>query len=326
MNRSVTPIPLHEAGVPVAVVERSGIVEGVHHGAAVVVDSSGAVVASAGDPSVPVYARSAMKPFQAHAMTAAGLELPDDLLALVCSSHDGAPTHVDGVRRILASAGLDESALRTTPALPFDRDEADAIVRAGGGATAITMNCSGKHAGMLATCVSAGWPTEGHLDADHPLQVWLTRSIARDVGPVHHLGVDGCGAPAHVVPLVDLARGMGRLAASSAPVVMAMRRHPEMVGGPARAVTRMMRAVDGLVAKDGAEGVMVAALPGGAALAVKVLDGASRAATPVAVSLLVDAGVDVAVVERLAAEVGPPVLGHGRPVGSVRSLVGHTGS
>ena len=39
-------------------------------------------------------------------MLRAGLDLDGELLALACASHSGEPFHVDGVRRILAGAGL----------------------------------------------------------------------------------------------------------------------------------------------------------------------------------------------------------------------------
>ena len=73
------------------------------------------------------------------------------------------------------------------------------------------------------------------------------------------LGVDGCGAPAHV-----LARG---LASAFATVAVAGRRVASD-DGPSRDgrrrrrdVTTLMEHVPGLMAKDGAEGVFAAALP-----------------------------------------------------------------
>jgi L-asparaginase II len=314
------------AYVPLAATSRSGLDESVHWGAAVVTAPDGSVVRAVGDPDVVVYPRSALKPVQADAMVAAGLALEPELLALVCASHDGSPRHVEGVRRILAGAGLDERALRTTPALPLDRDEAAEVLRSGGGPVPVTMNCSGKHAGMLATCVAAGWPVDGHLHAEHPLQRHITASVGAALGSVAHVGIDGCGAPTHAVSLVGLATGVGRLAAAGDQVYRAMTRHPEMVGGPTRPVTCFMRGVDGLLAKDGAEGVFVAALPGGGALAVKVSDGASRAVPSVVLSLLPLLGVPSDRVDQVAPSVEQHVLGHGRPVGVVRSLISHTGS
>src|SRR6478752_9680144 len=145
--------------VVVAEVVRSGFVEGRHHGSVVALDRDGRVdwaVGSVGDAILP---RSCNKPVQALAMVRLGLDLPPDLLALSCGSHSGEPFHLDGVRRILAIAGLGEDALQTPPDFPFDAEERDAVVRAGGVRTSTQMNCSGKHAAMLLTCALQGWDT-----------------------------------------------------------------------------------------------------------------------------------------------------------------------
>ena len=114
--------------------------------------------------------RSCNKPVQALGMVRAGLDLPDELLALACASHSGEPFHVEGARRILALAGLDESALQTPADYPLDDAAREVVIRAGGGRTPVQMNCSGKHAAMLATCVVNGWDTATYLAPDHPLQ------------------------------------------------------------------------------------------------------------------------------------------------------------
>src|SRR6478735_2486506 len=141
---------------PVVIAERvrSGFVEGHHHGS---VDG-------------PILPRSSNNPIQAAAMVRLGLDLPPDLLALACASHSGEQLHVDGVRRILALAGLSEAALQTPVDFPLDDVERDAVLRAGGQPSSIQMNCSGKHAAMLATCVVNGWDLETYLDVEHPLQ------------------------------------------------------------------------------------------------------------------------------------------------------------
>jgi L-asparaginase II len=270
-----------------------------------------------GDPDVPIFPRSALKPLQAASMVDAGLALDDELLAVVCASHDGRPEHVAAVRAILAGAGLSEADLDNTPAWPLEGEAQRAIVRAGGGPTSITQNCSGKHAGMLATAVVNGWPTEGYRDPDHPVQRLILDDLRRHAGAVTAVGVDGCGAPAPVVSLVGLAQAVRRLAVEDHQVRRAMAGHPEMVGGPQRDVTRLMRHVPGLLAKDGAEGVQVAALPDGRAVAVKIADGSGRGRTPVTVGALRALGVPIdpdAFIE--------PVLGHGEPVGRVVSVVG----
>jgi L-asparaginase II len=303
--------------VPVAVTERSGFQESVHYGAVVTLGSDGAVEWSVGDPDVVIYPRSSLKPLQAASMVGAGLDLDDRLLATVCASHDGRPEHVAAVAEILAGVGLDQEDLRNTPTLPLDPDANAAAVRAGEPPSSIVQNCSGKHAGMLATAVVNGWPTTGYTDPDHPVQLRILDDLRRAVGRIDHVGVDGCGAPAATVSLTELAAAVRRLAVDGHPVHRAMAGHPEMVGGPSRDVTRLMRLIPGLLAKDGAEGVQVAALPDGRALAVKVADGGGRARTPVTVAALRALGVDIAPDAFVE-----PVLGHGEPVGRVRSLVG----
>jgi L-asparaginase II len=306
-----------DAYVPVAVTERSGFTESVHHGAVVALAGDGSLEWAAGDPDVVIYPRSSLKPLQAASMVGAGLDLEDRLLAVVCASHDGRPEHLAAVAEILASAGLDPADLRNTPTLPLDPDASVAAVQTGESPSSIMQNCSGKHAGMLATAVINGWPTNRYTAPDHPVQRRILEDLQRDVGPVEHVGVDGCGAPAATVSLRALAKAVRRLATDGHPVQRAMTRYPEMVGGPKRNVTVLMRALPGLLVKDGAEGVFVAAVPDGRAVAVKIGDGGGRAAAPVLVATLRALEIDVAgdaVVEL--------ILGHGEPVGRVHSLVG----
>jgi L-asparaginase II len=308
---------LADAFEPVAVTTRSGMEESVHAGAAVVLAADGSVVWSVGDPHVAIYPRSSNKPMQADAMLRLGLGLTPEQLALACASHDGTPRHVDVVRTTLAAVALEDGALANTPDLPLEQAAADALLAAGGRRAPITMNCSGKHAAMLATCVRRGWSVADYLAFDHPLQLAITERIEALSGGVTHIGVDGCGAPAHAMALSGLARSFATLAAEQGRVWSAMTAHPELVAGDRRDATRLMRAVPGLMAKDGAEGVFAAALPNGVAAAVKIADGAARAAGVVLAAALRAAGVDVP-----ADAAGAPILGHGRPVGEVRPLVG----
>ena len=184
------------------------------------------------------------------------------------------------------------------------------------------MNCSGKHAAMLATCVVRGWPLPGYLAQDAPLQVALAAAVAELAGePVAHVAVDGCGAPQHALTLTGLARAYGRLvrAPEGSPerrTADAMRAHPDVVGGTGRDVTLLMAGLPGLLAKDGAEGVYAAALPDGSAVALKVADGAGRPRVPVLVAALRALGADAPVLDELATL---PVLGGGRVVGEVRA-------
>lgn len=302
---------------PVAIVERSGFDESVHHGIVVALDQSGEIATSVGAVDAAIYPRSSIKPMQADAMVGAGWQPSFEQLALACASHDGTHRHVTVVRSTLAAAGLADDALGNTPDLPLNRPAANEVVADGGRAAPIYMNCSGKHAAMVATCVANDWPIDGYLAIDHPLQLAITARIEDLAGPIAHIGVDGCGAPAHAIPLLGLARAFRTLALERSLVWTAMTSHPDLVGGIRRDVTRIMRAVPDLMAKDGAEGVFAAALPDGRAAAVKIADGNGRAAGIVMASALASIGVDVE-----PAELGELIRGHGRPVGRVRSLIG----
>lgn len=308
---------------PVAIVSRSGVDESVHFGALVGLTADGSVAFTVGDVDTPIYPRSSTKPLQALAMVRAGLMLPPEQLALVCSSHNGEPSHLDTARLILSAHGLDESHLRNTVAHPYHAESANAAARAGVPKSSLQMNCSGKHAGMLATCVVNGWPTDGYLAQDHPLQVAITRTIAELTGadPVA-IGLDGCGAPAHVMRLDLLARAMraisvGDAGDSGTAIHRAMSGHPYMVGGAGRPVTALMQAVPGLMAKDGAEAVFIAAHRDGRTVALKVSDGSGRADITVTVDALRRLGVDVPADVPDLTEI---VRGHGKPVGGVRSI------
>ncbi|MFI7102018.1 asparaginase [Streptomyces sp. NPDC050161] len=307
-----------------AEVWRGDFLESVHHGSVVVIDAGGNAVLTAGPVAVPVYPRSSNKPLQAVGMLRAGLGLDGALLALACASHSGETFHLDGVHRILAGAGLTEDALQCTAALPIGADAQPAHLAAGLGPSRITMNCSGKHAAMLATCVAAGWSVQDYLDPRHPLQLALRDALEDLAGEKSTaVGVDGCGAPLFALTLTGLARAFAAIATApagshEARVAAAMHAHPEYVGGTGRDVTTLMQAVPGAVAKDGAEGVYALALPDGSAVALKIADGGQRPRPVVMTAALRHIGVDVDADPRLSALATAPVLGHGEPVGSVR--------
>lgn len=324
--------------VPLARVVRGDLVESVHAGHLVVLGPDGDVLLALGDPRVTVLARSSLKPLQAVGMLRAGLSSVHptaEQLALACASHNGEPEHLRVVREMLASAGLAEEDLDNTPDLPLDADAAFARRSEGHGPSSLTQNCSGKHAAMLMTCVAHegefGWDTDGYREPGHPLQIALRAAVEELTGVgVEHTTIDGCGAPLFSTSLTGLAKAFGRIAKAGASfaaqsgvevaalpeaqVALAMHEHPDLVGGTGRDVTRAMRAVPGLVAKDGADGVYAAGLPDGSSLAFKIADGGARPRPAVLAAALRVAGVDPA----LVAELGEvPVLGHGEPVGAV---------
>ena len=300
-----------------AEVVRSGYLEGSHSGTVVALRPDGSVALGLGDLHRPIFPRSSNKPLQAVGLLRLGWTPDDEQLALAGASHNGEPGHLDVVRRTLGSVGLDPSALRCPADLPLHEPTAHALLAAGGQRTALQMNCSGKHAGMLA-CSGADLD---YLRADHPVQKQLHLAI-EDLADeaVAHVAVDGCGAPQHAITLLGLARGFARLVTSAVgtperQVADAMRAHPWLVGGTGRDVTTLMLGIPGLLAKDGAEGVFACALADGSAVAIKIEDGSARARTPVLVAALRALGVQADVLDELATT---PVLGGGQRVGEVR--------
>ncbi|TWF94794.1 asparaginase [Saccharopolyspora dendranthemae] len=298
--------------VPLVEIVRSGLREGLHHGSAVLIDPDGATRLSLGEVSSPMYPRSSLKPAQAAGMLRCGLDLPAADLALAAASHSGEPEHVSRVDALLRRYSLNEDDLQCPPELPMG----EAARRGVSVERRITMNCSGKHAAMLATCAINGWPTADYLDPKHPLQVAISEAVV-DLAdePIARTSIDGCGAPLFALPLTGLARIFQRLVTT--PIGDAMREHPWLVAGTDREDTRLMSAVPGLISKIGAEGVFAFALPDGRAAAIKIADGADRARLPVATALLATLGI-----EGLDDLAEAPVLGGGAPVGTIRLIAG----
>ncbi len=269
-------------------VVRNGLQESEHEIHVAVADERGRLVARAGDPQRMVFARSSMKPVQAAvSLSSIGHALSDRQVALMCASHNGEAVHVRVVRSLLATAGLDEGALRNTAGWPLDR-EAASRVRA---PSRIRHNCSGKHAGMVVASASSGWRLETYLRPSHPLQKRITSAVrsATDLDDVE-IGVDGCGAPVFGMPLSAIATLFARLARPerlgplepfAARAVLAMRANPYLVAGRRREDTAIMDVAGSLIVKSGAEALICAAdLERGIGVAVKVADGGDRAAPP----------------------------------------------
>ncbi|WP_434769237.1 asparaginase [Curtobacterium flaccumfaciens] len=312
------PLTAH-GSVELAVLERSGFDESRHVGAGVVVDATGTVIDSVGDVTASIYPRSTMKPFQALAVRRAGALFSDEELVLTTASHAGTAAHQALALHMLESFDHVEADLGCPPDMPFDRGTA----RTMDGPRRLAMNCSGKHAGMLAACRVNGWDEATYLDIEHPLQQRV-RSVVEEYTheTVDLVGTDGCGAPVFPLTLTGLARGFAGVVAraddDSAALTDAVLAHPWAIDGVGRANTVTIERLQ-VLAKLGAEGVMVMGLPGGAAVAVKVLDGSQRAGTLAALALLERNGLVTSdgVAEVLEAT-GERVLGGGVPVGTVR--------
>lgn len=316
----MTRYPLTVDGaVELAVVDRGGFDESRHIGAAVVVDASGNVLRELGDGGASIYPRSSMKPFQALAVRRSGAVFRDAELALSSASHAGSLRHQEVVSVMLAAHGNTEDDLGCPPAYPLDPDGA----RLASGERRLAMNCSGKHAAMLAACRVNGWDLASYLDPAHPLQTTVIAVVQEFMGErIDHTAPDGCGAPVFPVTLRGLAGGIGRLVNGGDPdtqeLVAAVLANPWAIDGEGRADTTVIESL-GVYSKGGAEGVMTMGVPGGPAVAVKTLDGSPRAGTLAALTLLVSVGaLDADAVAPVLEKAVSPVLGRGKRVGRVR--------
>ena len=282
-----------------AEVVRAGVVESVHNGHLALINSDGSLRASVGDIQAPMYPRSSIKSFQAAAMVRNGLKLSPRQLAIVCASHSGAPEHFEVVESILSGAGLSVEDLLNTPDVPLGRAEKAAW--GGNAPSRLAQGCSGKHAGMLATCVVNGWDIKTYLDPEHPLQIAIRQEIQTLIGgAVLSTTIDGCGAPLFVITTHNFAIGTHTMRVSQDPVyqevVAACLAHPDMVAGKGRLTTTLMNQIPGLFVKDGAEAVELLSLADGRACIFKVSDGSDRAFPAIVKAVLrawdIDAEID----------------------------------
>src|SRR5215213_8310199 len=326
-------------------ITRGDIVESVHRGVVVVADVAGATVAAAGDPATPSYFRSSAKPFQAVPLVESGAAerfgFTDEELAIACSSHDAKPWQQAIVAGMLAKIGLGENALRCGFAPPYDEKEAARVTLDLVPPSALQCDCSGKHTGMLATCLHLGYPIETYLEADHPLQRDILRVVAAclrvDEADIW-LAPDGCSVPTFGAPLRAFAVAYATLAApeQAAPdggrrhsdalnrLRAVMAAHPHHIAGEGELDTDIIEVTRGrIVAKLGAEGLLCMAVPErGLGIAIRAMDGSERARGPIALhaldqlDLLTDAERD-----ELAKRQSPPVTNfNGWTVGEMRPV------
>ena len=314
-------LPQHE---PLVIATRGDAVESIHYGSAVLLDASGSISASRGDAQAAFYPRSALKPLFAVGMLRAGLQLDDQQLALAAASHSGAQRHQDVALSTLANAGLGVDALRNSTDLPYGAAERQDYLAAGGKASQLAQNCSGKHAALAALCELKGWDTANYLREQRLLDLLqdTTEELAGE--EISGVSTDGCGTPVYRLTLAGLARAFGKLASAAEGtaehrVATAMTGYPELVAGEGRDVTALMRILPGAVAKDGFEGIQAVGLPDGSALAVKIADGSDRARMPITATLLAEhlGSEAVLALQPLATS---PAFGGGQPVGLLAAL------
>jgi L-asparaginase II len=256
-------------------VERGGVVESRHHVHAVRV-KGGRAVEAWGDPELVTFMRSSAKPLQALLLVRVYENLSDEEVAIACASHGAAPEQLEAVKLLLARSWSSEEDLECGPV----------------DGSRLRHNCSGKHAGMLAVCAARGWPREGYRLPEHPLQKEIAALVAEAAGAKKALptAIDGCGVITFALPLADMAKAFGRLALGELEgaerIVAAMVAKPELVEGPGRTTTELMKELPGVIAKGGAEGLLCVGYRDGVGFALKCEDGASRSLGPAAGLLL----------------------------------------
>lgn len=306
---------VNAGAVPMVEIWRGGLLESAHLGHAVICDDKGQVIEAWGNPRAVIYPRSSAKMIQALPLVESGAAdeagLTDRHLALSCASHQGAALHTHMVEDWLQGLGMAEADLRCGAHEPLDRDERDRLIRAHEAPCQLHNNCSGKHAGFLTLNRHLGGHSE-YVEVDHPLQQAVKTAFEDVTGEESPgYGIDGCSAPNFATSVQGLAHAMGLFSGASEfggwrgramyRLTQAMASHPELVAGEGRACTHLMRAMEGRVAvKTGAEAVFVAILPElRRGIAVKIVDGATRASEAAIVALLVRLG---------ALETGHPVV------------------
>ena len=325
----------------VARANRNGSTENWHLGAAAVVTPDNRLVARIGDPDLPVYLRSAAKPFQILPLLLAGgaerFSLGPADIALICASHAGLEIHAERTGSILERAGFSPEDLLCGVHPPFDPETRRKIRAAGESPTVLQNNCSGKHAGMLCACRLLGYEAADYTDPEHPLQrrILVELSSVADVNPEQvRYAVDGCSVPTFLLPLRVAARAYAALcdpesaglsierAAAASTVVEAMTSEPSMVAGPGRFATCLMEATGGrLLAKEGAQGYFAVGVRGPVTMGVvtKVADGDLRCRDGVVIDVLRQLGVlSAAEFEQLSPFYRVPITSHcGSTVGEV---------
>lgn len=280
-----------------------------HTGHIAVVDYTGKLLYSCGDPERVCYARSSAKPMQAMCVLESGAVekygLDDQDIALFCASHNGEPMHIQAVRRALGKAGLTESVLQCGVHYPLYEPEADRMKAAGEQPSQIHCNCSGKHSGMLITAAAMGEDLDTYYKPEHPVQQRILHMIGEicEYDPQKIImGTDGCGVPVHALPLCQFAYGVARMAhpeslgekmgAEAARITAAMGKYPLIMSGTGRIDAQLMEKYDRLFCKSGADGYyIVGDKKEGIGIAVKIDSGNGQARNAVVVEVLRQLGI-----------------------------------
>ncbi len=313
-------------GVVVAELVRDSVVESLHLGVVAVSDPSGKLLLEKGNTQAVVYPRSTLKPLQALALLSTGVEFTPLELALSTASHCGSAQHRDAITAFLHHHQLGPHHLRCPEDWPLGSGERAALMAEGGHPSRLAMNCSGKHAGFLATCQHQSWDLDTYLSPSHPLQTLIVDTITDYAGETPSFSsVDGCGSPLHALSVGALARAFARVGSAQTAheklLLDAVKNNSWALDGQGRDNTVTIDTIGG-IAKIGAEGLVAMTTPEGVGVAVKILDGSMRATTVVALSALASVGaISSDAFTTLAEVLAVPVTGGESTIGGLRPTI-----
>lgn len=303
---------------------RSGLVESLHRGSAIAVDADGQVLYELGNVDRPIFYRSAIKPLQGLVALRVGVPFSAEEIAITCASHSAYPIHLAYVRKILGDVGLDEAALQTPLDWPLGIGARDLVVAAGHrDRKRIWHNCSGKHAGWIAACRTAGWNHAEYLAPASPLQREVFEIVSDatgvEAGPT---GIDGCGAPTLRGSVRGLAQAFARLSSDPqyAATANAVHRFPALAGSNDRPVGSLSAWWDGPI-KAGAQG-LIGAGRHGIGIAVRSESGNEDVAVLALIAAASELGLlSTAALDGVADAAAPAVLGGGTAVGTIEAVM-----
>ena len=282
---------------------RGNVVENIHQGIAVAMDSEGRVIKQWGDITTEIFPRSALKLIQTFGIITSGadkgLRLKDEQIALATSSHHAETVHLDMVKTWLLELGIDEEDLMLGPAWPLGQKRKDYIVRHEGRKSRIYHNCSGKHCGQLSICKHNKFKTLNYNDPKHPVQKLFIENLEKLAEvKIKNIGIDGCNLPAPSLPLNQFAKALTKFADPSKlegieqkaviKIFESCVKHPVLFGGSESVNSILTKSSNKKVlVKNGADGVFIAVIPDEkSVLVVKIKDGNMKAAEVAIAGLL----------------------------------------
>ena len=281
-------------------VTRGDLTESIHVIFATVVDDSGNIVFSTGDPNYVTCIRSSLKPFQAAAairsgaIDAAGFD--ESEIALMCASHLGENIHVKTAQKMLSKIGYTSDDYDCGIHPPADMVSRHELIRSGIQPNPLHNNCSGKHAGMLAIAKHLANSPKDYTNPDNIVQKTIYGAL-QDYSGVNDIPmeIDGCSAPTAFFTLETIAKLYQKLSTEDYPelvrVFNAMSSFPYNVAGKDHFDTKFISALDGnAITKGGGESVRGIALKNrdgkNLGISLKVLDGSPRAMPVGTITLL----------------------------------------